>query len=496
MSQFSISGLSSGLDTKTIISQLMSIDSAPKTKLQWNQQLVASRKTAWTDLNSKLTTLKTAADALLKAQTWDPTQATSSATTFSATSTDPSHLSAQVTGTPTPGTYSVQVAQLAQGEITKSTMTSGTLAANDTLTITQGGSTWNVGVLAGDTLSDVAAKVNAVTGNNGVMASIEGGALKLMSIGVTTGTGASSAFSVSSAGATAATLGFTETQSAQNALFYVNGAFNQSETNFGIVGTGPIAGMSLNLSGVTSGSITVAQTDASGKTPQQIWEDSVVSKVKDFTTAYNAVQTTVYQKTQAESKVTSPANKTTGLTLSEYLQGPLARNTSFAGVATQMRQQASGSVSGMAAADSMLASIGISTGKYVSGGANGLLTVDETALRAQLKTPAGAAIVQNVLGQTGAGAGITADDGIARRISELSFSMTDPVNGVVGTAISGATSDDKRLADSIERMTDRLDRRQEYYQKMYAALEVSLGKLQSQSSWLSSQLAGISANNG
>ncbi|MCW2974550.1 MAG: hypothetical protein JWN72_2823, partial [Thermoleophilia bacterium] len=295
-------------------------------------------------------------------------------------------------------------------------------------------------------------------------------------------------------GTTAAALGFGETQSAQNAIFYVNGVFQQSETNFGV--TTAIPGVSLNLNGTTAASITVAQTDASGKSPQQIWEDSVVTKVKDFVTAYNAIQSTVYQKTQAESKITTPANKTTGLTLSEYLTGPMARNTSFAGVATQLRSQTSGSVAGLPSADSMLASIGITTGKYTSGTANGLLTVDETALRAQLKTPAGTAKVQAVLGQAGVGAGTTADDGIARRVTELVTSMTDPINGVVGASISGATADDRRLADSIERTTDRLDRRKQYYERLYASLEVSLGKLQSQSSWLSSQLAGISANNG
>ncbi|MBC7460269.1 MAG: flagellar filament capping protein FliD, partial [Thermoleophilia bacterium] len=448
MSQFSIGGLSSGLDTKKIISQLMSIESTPKTKLQWNQQLVAARKSAWTDLNGKLASLKTASDTLLKPETWDTTAATSSATTYTSTSSDPSRLGATVltTPTPTPGTYSVQVSQLAQGEITKSSVVNGTIGANDTLTITQGGTTWNVAVTAGDTFADVVTKINAATGNNGVSASIEGGAIKLQSTGVVTGAGASSAFSVT--GATAATLGFGETQSAQNAIFYVNGAFQQSETNFGV--TTAIPGVSLNLNGTTAASITVAQTDSSGKTPQQIWEDSVVSKVKEFAAAYNSIQTAVYQKTQAESKVTTPANKTTGITLSEYLTGPMARNTCFAGVATQLRAQTSGSVSGLPSADSMLASIGINTGKYTAGSANGLLTVDEAALRAELKTPAGTAKVQAVLGQSGAAAGITADDGIARRVTELAASMTDPINGVVGASISGATADDRRLADSIE----------------------------------------------
>jgi flagellar hook-associated protein 2 len=489
-STFSVSGLSSGLDTKTIISQLMSIEGQPKLKMQWNQQLVQTRQAAWTDLNARLKTLKTSADALLTASTWDPASATSTATTYAATSTDSSRLSTTVSGTPTPGTYAVQVSQLAQGEVSKSTATGGTIAANDTLTITQGGTTWNVAVTAGDSFSDVAAKINAATGNSGVSASIDGGAIRLQSTGTTTGTGASSAFSISSSGGTAAALGFTETQSAQNALYYVDGAFHQSESNFNNAG---ITGVNLNLSGTMSGSVTVAQTDASGKTPQQLWEDSVVAKVKDFVSQYNSIQQVVYQKTQAESKVTTPANPTTGLTLSEYLTGPMARNTSFSDVASQLRTQVNGSVDGIAGADSMLASIGIKTGAYTAGAANGTLTIDETALRQALETDP--TKVQNLFGQVGGTTGqLTGDDGIARRVTELTSAMMDP-SGTVGSAINGATADNSRLQDSIDSATERLTRRQEYYEKMYAALEVALGKLQSQSSWLSSQLAGLSNNN-
>ena len=58
MSTLSIGGLSTGLDTKSIISQLMSIEAQPQTKMQWKQQLWTARKTAWSDLNTRLLTLQ------------------------------------------------------------------------------------------------------------------------------------------------------------------------------------------------------------------------------------------------------------------------------------------------------------------------------------------------------------------------------------------------------------------------------------------------------
>ena len=483
MSNFSISGLSSGLDTKSIISQLMTIDSKPKLQLQWNQQLVASRKAAWTDLNSKLLTLKNASNALLQADTWDQTKVPSSTNTFSASSGDPSRLAATVTGTPTAGSYNIQVTQLAQGEISRSTATSGTVAAADTLTIGQGASTWNVALAAGDTLADVVQKINATSGI-GVAASIDtNGAIKLAS----TTTGATSAFSISSSGGAAGALGFTEQQSAQNAFYSVDGAFQQSASNYNV--TGPIAGVSLNLTGITTTTLTVQQTNASGKTVAQQWEDATVQKVKDFANAYNTILDTVYQKTQAESKVTTPADKKAGLTLSEYLTGPMARNTAFSGVATQLRQQVGDTVSGLPAGASMLVDIGISSA-YATGAASGKLTVDETKLRAALQADPNS--VQSLLGNVGtASTGIAADDGIARRVNELVSSL-QATDGTVGNAIMGAGSEDKRLQNSIDNATSRLEKRQAYYERMYASLEVSLGKMQTQSSWLQGQLAGLS----
>jgi flagellar hook-associated protein 2 len=485
MSNFSFSGLSSGLDTKSIISQLMSIDSKPKLQLQWNQQLVASRKAAWTDLNSKLLTLKTASNALLQADTWDQSLVPAGTNTFSASSGDPSRLAATVTGTPTAGSYNVQVTQLAQGEISRSTATGGTVAADDTLTIGQGASTWNIALTTGDTLADIVQKINGTAGI-GVAASIDtNGAIKLAS----TASGASSAFTVSSAGASAATLGFAELQSAQNAFYSVDGVFQQSASNFNA--TGAITGVSLNLTGITSTTLTVQQTNANGKTVAQQWEDATVQKVKDFASAYNSILDTVQQKTQGESKVTTPADKKTGLTLSEYLTGPMARNTAFSSVATQLRGQVGDSVAGLAPGASMLADVGI-TSSYAAGSASGKLTVDETKLRAALKADPNS--VQSLLGNVGtASTGVAADAGIARRVNEMVSSM-QASDGVVGNAIMGAGSEDKRLQSSIDNATARLEKRQSYYERMYASLEVSLGKLQTQSSWLQGQLAGLSSN--
>ena len=63
MSTFSIGGLSSGLDTKSIISQLLEIDARPKVKKQWQHALWTERKNIWSEVNTRLLALQGKASA-------------------------------------------------------------------------------------------------------------------------------------------------------------------------------------------------------------------------------------------------------------------------------------------------------------------------------------------------------------------------------------------------------------------------------------------------
>jgi flagellar hook-associated protein 2 len=472
MSTFSVGGLASGLDTKSIISQLMSIEAAPKTQLEWKSQLWSARKTAWSDLNTKLTALQNGANLLLRPETWDTSGAmgvTSSAATIVAASA--------ASGTATPGTHTVDVTKLAQAQVSTSTgsLPGGVASANDTLTITRGTSSWSVAITAGDDLAAIAAKVNATTGIP-VAASINGsGVLDLTA----SSTGAASSFTITSTGPLAGQLSFGVTSAAQDAAFTVDGIGATSASNTAI--TTAISGVSLDLLAVGSGvSITAA-------TPSDAWVNATKAKIQDFVTQYNAVLDQVYQKTQGESKVVNPK------TLGDYLQGPMARDVGYSQVSFDLRNQAMEVVSGLPAGSSMLADVGITSAFSIGGGAtNGHLEIDDAKLDAALRS--NPANVQAVVANVGAGAGITAGDGIVRRISELVSQLR--IGGRVDAAMQGATAQIKSIQDSIDRAEDRLTRKQAYYEHMFASLEATLGKIQSQGSWLEGQLAGLSGSNG
>src|SRR3712207_4533251 len=100
-----LGGLSSGLDTEAIVSQLMAIERQPRNRLERRQAAVQARQDALRDISTKLKTLKSAAQALSSAGSWAPTQ--------SITTSDAARVGARMVGSATPGTYDVEVQQVA-----------------------------------------------------------------------------------------------------------------------------------------------------------------------------------------------------------------------------------------------------------------------------------------------------------------------------------------------------------------------------------------------
>src|SRR3954454_24446637 len=66
----SISGLSSGIDTSTIVDQLMAIERQPQTRLKTQVSISAARKTVLSDIQTRLKNLQLAAQDLKSATLW------------------------------------------------------------------------------------------------------------------------------------------------------------------------------------------------------------------------------------------------------------------------------------------------------------------------------------------------------------------------------------------------------------------------------------------
>src|SRR5215212_4757442 len=100
-----LGGLASGMDTESIISQLMAIERQPRSRLERKQAAVQARQDALRDISTKLKSLKAAAQAMGSAGTWAPTQTVASS--------DSTRVGARASGSITPGTYDVSVQQVA-----------------------------------------------------------------------------------------------------------------------------------------------------------------------------------------------------------------------------------------------------------------------------------------------------------------------------------------------------------------------------------------------
>src|SRR3954449_5333625 len=102
-----ISGLASGIDTSTIIDQLMAIERQPQTRLKTQVTLSQARKTALSDVQTRLKNLQLAAQDLKSAALWANKQ--------SVDVNDPTKVAATLAGPAGSGSYQLNVSTLARG---------------------------------------------------------------------------------------------------------------------------------------------------------------------------------------------------------------------------------------------------------------------------------------------------------------------------------------------------------------------------------------------
>ncbi len=95
------------------------------------------------------------------------------------------------------------------------------------------------------------------------------------------------------------------------------------------------------------------------------------------------------------------------------------------------------------------------------------------------------------------GAGAVADKlgGFAARLKAVADGASNATNGTLTAAIKGRQSSVTDMQDAIESWDDRLALRRSALTRQFTALEVALGKLQGQSSWLAGQISSLPSMN-
>ena len=431
----SFSGLGSGIDTASIVSQLMKLERAPIDRIEADKKTLNTKKGVVQEINSLLGKLRDAAAEMYKPN---------ALAAKTATAADTSVLSATASNAAAAGTYNVVVTSLAQAH----TMASGAapaLTAGQGLSIGVGGTTVNVAVEAGDDLQKFADRINGTT-DVGVSASVINDRLVL----IAKESGSASAITVG--GTAAAGLGFTTTQSGTDAAATVNGL---PVTSSGNVIEGAINGVSLSLTKIGTTTVTVGADSAAN-----------LKKAQAFVDAYNAVVSNIKRATAYDA-----ATQTAGT-----LQG----DQTMSSLLGQLRGIAGSAVQGMTGAHNSLAQIGI------TGSRDGTLTLDQAKFNEAITADPNA--VQNVFGKDDGVTGSGPADGIARQIQKFADTFS---TDIISARLTGYTNSAKRMDDRIASLEAIMDLKEETLKAQFAAMEKAVSQFQSQGANLSSQLAAL-----
>ncbi|MEW6723410.1 MAG: flagellar filament capping protein FliD [Bacillota bacterium] len=454
MSRLNIAGLISGLDTKSIVEQLMALERRPLYLAQQRQTRLEEVNSAWKDINTRLSTLQTKAQKLSDPSTFDARKAAVS---------DSAILQASATSEAETGTYTIEVSGLA----TKHTVAGNVLASATESLGLSGNPLVNgqeVAIEATDSLSAIKDKINATAGIGVKAAIVETAPGQHRLVITAEKTGSSQAIVFDENGGTVWNdLGILiggaikdEIQAATNSVFTVNGLTIEREGN---VISDVIGGVTLNLlkapnSGTLSVTVAVEQD-----------LDVAVNAVKDMVSQFNSVIAFISEKSGYDPKT--------------RITGPLAADSSAKRIVTELRQKITDFVTGFSGELGTLADVGLTTGAF--GTADyGRLTLDEAKLREQLTKDL-----------DGVKSAFTGESGIGQKLVDYVEGYTNSVSGIISEKSKSHERQIKGIEDRIAEMERRLEQREARLQDEFTRLEKAMGQFQSQSNWLSQQLTSL-----
>lgn len=412
MASSTVSGVGSGIDTQAIVASLVAAEKSPKAN-----QITAQTTTASTTL-SGISVIKSALDTYRAAIASLNTAASFNG--LSVASGDQKVATATIDATATSGSYALSVTQLATASrVTTAVFSGGSSAIVNngtdakTLTISQGGTDYEVSLPAGATLDQTRAAINSQLGAKGINANVLSGTDGARLVVSSKDTGADTDITLS--GFDALSTGATETPGV-NALYSIDGVETSSKTN---TVTGALSGVTLALVAKGDTTVTVTNSTAPLKTSAQ-----------SFVTAYNALMTAINAQTKVTATTTTDGASTTA--------GALTGDATLRSLVTSIRNEIIGGASNTGASSlSSLAQLGITTDKNT-----GLLAIDDT------KWDKGAAAYGDKIADL-----FTGDDGLLNRMTKVTagYAGSGGIFQARQTSLSNTLDDLKTQSDNLDR---------------------------------------------
>jgi flagellar hook-associated protein 2 len=443
----SIDGLASGLDTTTLINDLMKVEAVPQTLLKNRVTAVQARISALQGLNSGVAELATKAKKFAEPKAWE---------LYSATSTS-AKVTTSVGAGAGPASIDFTVSALAQKQTSVSAAMTEWQDSPPVLTVVVGGVSKEI-TAKSTSLDDVVSAINAA--GSGVTASkvpvgAEGYRLQFTAAG----SGTEAAFSIyrgsaaAVAGQTATQLATTLIRPAQDAaiVLWAGTAAEQTLTSSTNTFSELLPGVAVTVSEVstTPATITVARDNA-----------QISKAASDLVGSVNSVLASISTKSTVVSSTNAAG---TPITSGGVFTGDSTVRTVNANILAAATQPVNGkSPSEFGIVITKSGSIEFDATKF-----GDALTKDPAATMAAVAS-------------------------ISGRLAEAAKQASDPTTGLLSTKIAGQQTDAKNFNAQIENWDDRLATRRAALQRTYSSLEVALSGMKAQSSWLSSQLAGLS----
>lgn len=447
MATLGIDGLVSGLKTSDLINQLMQVEAAPQALLKTKQTATTNLVTALQSLNTKVASLADAATKAATATSWTATKATASAASVTATTS---------TGS-TPTELSFTVGKLAASQVALSP-DYASLPASGTLTFkAPDGKLTEVAIGA-----DAAATARAISasgaGVNAVVVTANG-TTRLQLTGKESGQ--AHAFELYAGtkaqveGGTATAVALTPTRAASDAeiTLWAGTAAAQKVTSSSNTFSEVLEGTAITVSKVETDPVTLSVTSDTA---------ALTSLASGLVGALGVVFSDISSRTSTTTTTAADGG-------SVVTGGLFSGDSTVRGLQQQLQTAALYPVDGVSPA-----SVGITMKS------DGSFALDQEKFTAALA--ADPAQVEKVV------------SGIAQRVADVAKGASDSVEGTLTKKITGQQTAVKDLGTQIEAWDRRLSVRRENLERTYAALEVTLSNLNSQSSWLAGQLSSLSAS--
>ena len=445
-------GLGQGINVQQFVQFAVSNQQATITSLQNDQSSLASQNGEISTIQSDLTSLDNAANALS-----DPLGVFNAQT---ATSSNSGILSATAAGTATAGTHTISISNLAttSSYYTDAAASGSTqLATGDTFAISVGGN--QVASIttssSNNTLAGLASAINSA--QTAVQASVINDANGARLALVSNTPGAPGSISVSGtlhlANSSHTAINFNQATQGLNASLTVDGVPISSTSN---TVTGVIPGVTLNLSAptVVNGQDTPVSLTVASDTSQ------VTSAINNLVSAYNTVTNEINGQFQVASDGTA--------------NGVLENDDNLRQVQSMLLSAITYSISGNNGIVN-LASIGVNMNN------DGTLTVDNSTLNSALTNNFSA--VQSLMQG--------ATSGFAQNLDSVIQTINAPSTGILSLDAAGNTSTSQDDASQISDLQAALTVQEQQLTTMYAQVNTTLQELPLLENQMSQQLSGI-----